>query len=54
VVVHTAALTIVLITSTLVVACSDEPADPATGSLAGVVEDFNGGVVEGATVTIGD
>ena len=31
-------------------ACGSE----ATGSLSGVVEDFNGGVVEGATVRIGD
>jgi N-acetylneuraminic acid mutarotase len=46
-------LTIALITSTLVAACGeDEPAP--TGSVSGVVEDFNGGVVEGATVTVGD
>jgi hypothetical protein len=43
--------TIALVTSTLV-AAGGEPA--ATVSLSGVVEDFNGGVVEGATVTLGD
>jgi hypothetical protein len=42
-------LAIALFASTLVAAC-DEP----TASLSGVVEDFNGGVVEGATLTIGD
>lgn len=35
-----------------VAACDAEA--PATGSLTGVVEDFNGGVVVGATVTSGD
>ena len=45
------ALTIALVTSTFVAGC-DEPT--ATASLSGVIEDFNGGVVAGATVTIGD
>ncbi|MDQ3335497.1 MAG: carboxypeptidase regulatory-like domain-containing protein [Myxococcota bacterium] len=45
------ALTIALVTSTLVAACGDE--STATASLSGVVEDFNGGVVDGATVTVG-
>src|SRR5688572_17930283 len=46
--IHT--LTISLIASTFVAACDEA----ATVSLSGVVEDFNGGVVEGATVSIDD
>jgi hypothetical protein len=46
-------LTIALV-AWVVAACESEPAAPvATVSLSGVVEDFNGGVVEGATVTVG-
>lgn len=44
------ALTIAVLTSTMVAACGDEAT--STASLSGVVEDFNGGVVEGATVAI--
>lgn len=43
------ALTIALAT---LAACDSDT--PPTGSLSGVVEDFNGGVVEGATVSIGE
>jgi N-acetylneuraminic acid mutarotase len=40
------------LTIALVTACDDGPT--ATASLSGIVEDFNGGVVTGATVTVGD
>ena len=49
----TRSLAIALAASTLLAACDDEPA-AATASASGVVEDFNGGGVDGATVTIGD
>ncbi|HEY5934263.1 MAG TPA: carboxypeptidase regulatory-like domain-containing protein [Kofleriaceae bacterium] len=45
------ALTIALVMATLVAACDEST---PIASLSGVVEDFNGGVVEGATVKIGD
>lgn len=47
-------LTIALATSTLVAACDPAATDEPVATLSGVVEDFNGGVVEGATVTVRD